>query len=490
MDVYRNLPAPARIAIPFAAVLIVALMAYMTMFKPAPPVELVKTNDISVVDASKTLLDRKGYTYSEAQAGGSFSLSVPEAQATAAAQLLASNGIKDRTGRAGEIKCPAAPGFTGTKAANEKYVNCEAAKEVQGMLLTAGVTAAGVIVSKEATGDFLGPDKATNVVAMIFLPPYMKDSWDAEQAARAISKSVGTSIDRVSIMDDKLQTLFDGSEGVAKAKAAGSTSALGCDDMEAAREVETKKAAVRNCYETTIGAKLTELLGGSERFVLAVEPTIETAASTTTTTRNTKGPVVDSNSQKSGSSSTTSQEMPPNTTETNSVKPAGSIKSMRITVSLDQASVDASQVTAVKQLLSPYVVASRNDPAPVVTLTKFTAGAGDTAKGSELDKIREDAQAGSQPQQAMSGGGPSAPQPTMPTWAKAAMAALVVGIIGAVLVLWRRSAAIAAERQRMEASFANEQRLFENFAEQNPDDLAAEMAALFGQPAPQQPTYG
>jgi hypothetical protein len=46
---------------------------------------------------------------------------------------------------------------------------------------------------------------------------------------------------------------------------------------------------------------------------------------------------------------------------------------------------------------------------------------------------------------------------------------------------------MASERQRLEESFKNEQRLFENFAQQNPGDLAADLNALFGAPAASEP---
>ncbi len=100
-----------------------------------------------------------------------FVLAVPPGDdATTAATALAASGIKDRTGMAKAIECPAPPGFTGTKAANERSANCEEAKAVQGMLLAAGATAANVKVSQQENGTLLGPEKSMNVVAQVFLP--------------------------------------------------------------------------------------------------------------------------------------------------------------------------------------------------------------------------------------------------------------------------------------------------------------------------------
>ncbi|MCW2923303.1 MAG: hypothetical protein JWM98_707, partial [Thermoleophilia bacterium] len=43
---------------------------------------------------------------------------------------------------------------------------------------------------------------------------------------------------------------------------------------------------------------------------------------------------------------------------------------------------------------------------------------------------------------------------------------------------------------RLEESFQHDQRLLENFAQQNPDQLAQEMNALFGAPSAPERTYG
>jgi hypothetical protein len=75
------------------------------------------------------------------------------------------------------------------------------------------------------------------------------------------------------------------------------------------------------------------------------------------------------------------------------------------------------------------------------------------------------------------------PEAKTPTWMLAVMAVLVIGILTAILILWRKSTAMAAERTRLEESFRNEQRLFEDFAQQNPDTLAQELNQLFGAPA-------
>jgi hypothetical protein len=486
MDFYKNLPLPVRIAIPALVGLIVLFVLYSTMLKAAPPVEVIKTQDVGVHDVAMQVLERNGIEADESQDGNNFMLHVAADDATDAATAIAASGLRDRTGLAKKIDCPAPPGFTATKAANERASNCEAAKSVQGMILAAGAIAANVQVSQEANGTLLGPEKSMNVVVQVFLPEQMKRDWNAEQAARAISRSVGTTLDRVSITNDQLQSMFDGTSTATESATSGATSMLGCDDIASATEVETKRAAVRTCYESTIGSKLTELLGGSDRYVLTVEPTIDSVSRNTVTVKNTKGPVTDTSAQKGDGQSAIDTTSPPNKTETTSTDPAGDISSLRISVILDKSSVTEDQRVAVMSLLSTQIDAKRGDPAPTVKMSTFAGGAGDAPTNEDLAQIKENAeQNNTTPGGAAMGGATGGRPPAMalPTWAMALMAVLVVGMITAMLVLWRRSSAINAERKRLEESFQREQRLFEDFAQQNPDHLAQDLNALFGAPS-------
>jgi hypothetical protein len=490
MDVYKNLPAPARIGIPVVLVLIVAFLAYTMMLKPAPPVDLLTTQDVNVIDTAKLVLDGHGIQYDMAQDANNFTISVPATDATDAAEALAGSGIKDRTGLAKKISCPAAPGFTATRAANVRADNCTDASAVQGMLLTAGAIAANVQVSQQENDGFTGPETSKNVVAQVFLPKHMKDSWKADDAAKAISRTVGTSLDRVIITDDQLQAMYDGSSNTSAAGTASSdsstgSSTAGCDDISAATEVETKKNAVRDCYQGRIGSDLTLLLGGSDRYVLSVEPTIQTSAKTTESTHNSPGPVTTKSTQSGSGTTALDQTNDTNTSTTTEVSAAGAVKSLLITATLNQDVVTPSQELAVKRMLSTYASAYANNPAPTVTMTKFANGAGTKASNDDLKQIKKDAQAGKDTAAAATGMAKT--RTVMPKWALALMAVLVIGVLVAVLVLWRRTAAMAAERQRLEESFKNEQRLFENFAQQNPGDLAADLNALFGAPAAPEP---
>jgi hypothetical protein len=108
------------------------------------------------------------------------------------------------------IECPSPPGFTATKAANERLANCEDAQRVQSMLLESGATAANVTVSREESGELLGPESVTVVTAQVDLPMGLDGDWNAESAALAISRQLGTTTSRVTITDERLEVLYDG----------------------------------------------------------------------------------------------------------------------------------------------------------------------------------------------------------------------------------------------------------------------------------------
>jgi hypothetical protein len=58
------------------------------------------------------------------------------------------------------ISCPAAPGFTATKASNDRHDNCADAAKIQEMLLAAGALAANVSVHREDGRALSGPESA------------------------------------------------------------------------------------------------------------------------------------------------------------------------------------------------------------------------------------------------------------------------------------------------------------------------------------------
>ncbi|MCW2962321.1 MAG: hypothetical protein JWM90_2708 [Thermoleophilia bacterium] len=478
MNAYTKLPAPLRFGIPVVLVFVLGLVLWMTMFKPPVPVSVMNTQDFGTYDVAKQLLDTEGINYKEASDKGRFELLVAPDEKSAADQLLAKNGLQDRTGLAKKISCPAAPGFTANKAKTTEYNNCEDSKKVQNMLLQAGALAASVTVSQEENGTLIGPETSKNVSAMVFLPPSMENGgWDATNAAQQIKGAVGTSIDRIYIGDDKMQPLFDGAKGEAAATSAVA-SGNGCADMANAAEIATKEAAVRSCYEGTIATKLSTLLGGSDRFVLVVDAKVDAVSTSTQAESSTAGPIVSSSSQTGAGSTVKDVTTPPNTKVTSSSKAAGDIGKLAISVSLDKNNVNANQELAVKRMLQTYVNASRKDPSPVVTRFAFPKGTGIAPKATAAPQLATGGSENEAP--ILAATKTETPKPVL-----ALLAVLAIGLAAAMIIMWRKSVAMKQERARMEQAFQNDQRLFENFAQQNPEALAQDLEALFGAPAAQ-----
>jgi hypothetical protein len=60
---------------------------------------------------------------------------------------------------------------------------------------------------------------------------------------------------------------------------------------------------------------------------------------------------------------------------------------------------------------------------------------------------------------------------------------ILVGLGMTIALLWRRNSHLTDERKRFEAEFNKDKRVWENFAAENPDDIARDLENLLG-PAP------
>lgn len=109
-----------------------------------------------------------------------------------------------------KVSCPGSPGFTATRAENERAANCEHARHVQELLLASGATDANASVTSRATGELLGPESVIEVVAQVDLPLDVRGDWDPAAVAATISRELGTTTEHVTITDERLRTLFDG----------------------------------------------------------------------------------------------------------------------------------------------------------------------------------------------------------------------------------------------------------------------------------------
>lgn len=486
MDFYKKLPAPAQIGIPVLGLLIVLFVIYTVAIKKPAPVTVVNTQDYGVYTAAQAALTSQGIKHfpTADSVNTKYEVTVAEESKTDASNALAASGIKDLTGKIKKVTCPAPPGFTATKAANQRADNCADEKAIQTMLLTAGASAANVKVSQKSNDTLIGPETSKSVLGQVFLSPTMEGKWRAEDAARAIATAIGTSVDNVTLTDGKLTTLFAGSDKTVSGKivgSAGTGSGAGCNDMATATEIATKEAAVSSCYNDRISADLTKLLGGTDRFVLTVNARVDAKTRTSEFTRNASGAVAARTTDKGDGRMMDDVTNEPNVTSGGEMKPAGDIALLALSVTLDSNFVDERQELAVKRLLSTYVVAARKDPAPNVTRLAFSKGAGGAKAdtNAELAKIKESANETGRIETKVI----KDEVPVMPKGILAMMGVVVFALIAAMFFLWRRSEAAAKDRQRYEHEFAKEQAVLNTYATQNPQSYAADLEAMFGAPS-------
>jgi len=100
-------------------------------------------------------------------------------------------------------KCPVAPGFTATKAANERADHCNQALLLQGIVIDSGVASAVVHVSSVENDSFVGPEMVVSVNVRVQGAPR---AWDASAMAKLLASAANTDTTHVNIttLDGKL----------------------------------------------------------------------------------------------------------------------------------------------------------------------------------------------------------------------------------------------------------------------------------------------
>jgi hypothetical protein len=214
MSAFNRLPRRTKVVISAILVLLFGTVVYLTVVRAHASVVVVESRDQATIDAARVVLDRSDVSFATSRREDTVMLTVPKQQATLARQALANSAVAGRLDKDIEVECPEVPGFTTTPAPDS--ADCEAARAVQELLVSGGVVAANVQVRTVQNHQLLGPDRSQFVEAQVFLPTGERDAWDAEQAALDISRSVGTYRGAVTITDDRMQPLFDGSSASAR----------------------------------------------------------------------------------------------------------------------------------------------------------------------------------------------------------------------------------------------------------------------------------
>lgn len=120
---------------------------------------------------------------------------------------LSNGGLSSSASTTSTRTCPE-PRRTDTAAQARRVSECESARDVEQLLLAAGARSAAATVRTVESTSLLGPGQQRVVVARV-TPPAKPDSWDPEVVARAISRTVGTLVTDVTIVDDDLRPLFE-----------------------------------------------------------------------------------------------------------------------------------------------------------------------------------------------------------------------------------------------------------------------------------------
>ncbi|MBC7460416.1 MAG: hypothetical protein H7287_03540 [Thermoleophilia bacterium] len=488
MNVIKNLPTAAKVGIGALAALLLAFAVYSTMLKAPAAVELISTPDYSTYTAAMGLLENAHVAYDKNTSGGMYKVSVAPDDLVDAQAALGKSGLADRTKLVKKISCGAAPGVMATKAANDRASNCADASAVQGMLLAMGATAAIVNVTQQENNDLLAAEMKKKVSVQVFLPQTMRESFDPAAVAKAIVPMVSSSsLEDVfigSIEGDKLVPLWDGTQSGDKQAAGGTiagasaTGSLSCADAETATEITTKAAAVSNCTEEKISRVLDAIVGNSDYYALTVNATINASAKTVTTNRSTPGSVTSKSTQKGGGTNNEDLALDTGNETVNSNTPAGGIAKLNISVTLDKSKVSANQVVAIKQQLQSFIDPSRNDPAPKVTLTTLHKGGVSSADAQKPEQMQAAAALAAKEKTTTTAISSKVPMPMI-----VLLIALVVGLVATVMVMLTRSSKAAAERERYAAEFSNQQQLFNNFAQQDPQAMARDLESMFGAPS-------
>lgn len=109
--------------------------------------------------------------------------------------------------------CPA-PVPVAPSSAARRVRECEQAELVRELLIASGARAANVSITSLDSDRMLGPDVTTVVTVQVFADDQLLREWHAPDIARVIAHTVGTEVRHVTIVDDRLRTVFGGSTWV------------------------------------------------------------------------------------------------------------------------------------------------------------------------------------------------------------------------------------------------------------------------------------
>lgn len=477
MNALKSQPTPVKVAIAGGVAVILFALVLIFALGGDSKVTVLTSTKAREISASMWKLEAAGIDATVAEVNDStFEVRVLDADAQDAKLALRGDDIGVRLN--GKVKgdCPKPNALAGNRA-YETYEQCELLKQVQDVLMnTPGVLQAKAKVNTKENEGITGADTITTVTAQIY-----KDRGDTQINASALAmtlgKMVGGSSEDVVLIDaDTGDPLWSG----------GTTGGSGTGADECAMpeqdtiDITVKEKFLRCDIKRDLTEEIEEIVGRGNAKVSAYVQ-LSPEARTVSRQELLQGALVSQDVQRDGSNLNENKSYQPGTRNTTSSMSAGYVQRMSIAVVLNQETSTPALERAVDRLVGTYITTNRGDTKSV-TAVKFpepvaAAGSEETeaeAASASESSIKEELDA-------------TATRSThVPGWALALLFVTGVGFVASIAILWRRNARLASERRRFEDEFRHEQRMFQQFAQENPDDVARQLEQLLGAPAVRQ----
>lgn len=486
METIRKLPAPVRFGAPAALLLIIGLVLWMTVLTPSTDPVVFATPSADEHNDIQNKLEDAGIKVSETrnEFNDEWELRVQKDMKVTAESVIESSGLKHRLKKFTQPSCGAEPGMMASAQKGRNFERCKQAASMQESLMASSALRQAKVTIGERDAGF-AEDAQRNVLAEVFLEEDRE--FNASGAAAALAAGVSTDVANVVIMNaDTNDTLYHGEEGDTRGATGGCAKPSQDDIVE-------RQAEVSACIEQRITAKLESMFGPDKPFVVAAAPRINSRATSSTSAKTLPGAQTNGATTRDGNRSTADRSWDLSENMSQAESPAGNILTLAITIAIHP-SATFKQANTVLAIAKGETSAFKGSPIPRVMRTEMDESAtensgtpttetapgtqgGDattrdtTSGGTTSDAASEDAQTG---QRAAAG---------MPVALWVLGGLLVVGLVAAIVILWRRATRMAAERERMTAEFSHEQQLLTDFAQQNPDDIARDLERMFGAPS-------
>jgi flagellar biosynthesis/type III secretory pathway M-ring protein FliF/YscJ len=462
MNQLNRLPMAAKIGIAGGIAAVILAVAFMFM-SGGEKYEVVKqSTDARQLDAWAWKLNQEEMKYEKV----GNELRVRTSDKDRANDLLNGSDLESRL-KDKKSSCEA-PGTLDGTAARKANEDCKKAHEIaQRLEDKQGILAAKVTLSKNDPESFVD-NETTNVAVGLFLESGAQ--LDGAQLAEEIALMAGNNAtpQSVIISDDTGEPLW--SPKMASEMTGTSSGCVVNPELELS--VTEQQGVVESCIEEELRAKIGEMVGGEERVYVAAGATLSAAARTQQIKKFVKGAIASQSKTESGSDTTWT----PSENMTTLTADSGIIQRLSIAVVLDARFVKPSLEPAVRQLALTKWNPKRGDPQPKVISGELPTAAAPT---------KEETEAANAPTSPVNSGATTNAVPDTGV-SGALLAAVLVALVGMVTVialLWRKSSRLAEERRRFELEFQNDQQLFQNYANSNPDEMARELEALLGSPA-------